>query len=84
MARARAALARDQLLAEALQSRVNALTADWSARDDPAQRQQLYDERIRVLEALDRMRERVASGREAIAGIEEEARLENVPPGWLR
>jgi hypothetical protein len=84
MARARAALARDQLLAEALQSRVNALTADWSARDDPAQRQQLYDERIRVLEALDRMRERVASGREAIAGIEEEARLESVPPGWLR
>src|SRR6266496_2100964 len=48
-AAARAALERDQLLLDALQSRINTLTADASARDDPAQRAQLYDQRTRVL-----------------------------------
>jgi hypothetical protein len=35
---ARDALQRSQMFAEALQSRINGLTADFTARDDPAQR----------------------------------------------
>lgn len=84
MVAARETLARDRLLAEALQSRINALTADWSARDDPAQRQQLYEERIRTLAELEKMREKIAADEKAIADIEDEARRENVPPGWIR
>ena len=33
-----AQLDRDQIYSEAMQSRINALTADFTARDDPAQR----------------------------------------------
>ena len=38
MAEARDEVERSRTLADALQSRINALTADFSARDDPAQR----------------------------------------------
>lgn len=84
MTAARQALERDQLLAESLQSRVNALTAEWSARDDPAQRQQLYEQRIRVLAELDRMKAQLLADTQAIADIEEDARRQNIPPGWIR
>ena len=38
MADARLALERNQMYADALQSKINALWADFTARDDPAQR----------------------------------------------
>ena len=78
------ALERDQLLAESLQSRVNALTNEWSARDDPAQRQQLFEQRTRTLSELDSMKEQILADQKAIDAIQEEARTQNVPAGWIR
>ena len=41
-------------------------------------------ERVRTLAELERMRTQVADGVKAISDIEDEARREGVPPGWLR
>ena len=82
--RARDDLHRNEVFAEALQSRINALTADFAARDDPAQRAQLADDRQKALEELERVKKDVEISRKTIADIEEEARRAGVPPGWLR
>ena len=84
MSQAREALDRDQVLGEALQSRINGLTTDWSARDDPAQRQALSEQRERALTELQRMRDQIAADRKAVADIEEDARRQDVPAGWVR
>jgi hypothetical protein len=81
---ARSALERSRIFADALQSRINALTADVINRDDPAQRAQLDLERQRALAELDRVKKEVAAQTKAISDIEEEARRAGVPPGWLR
>ena len=74
----------DRLLAGALQSRINSLTNDWSARDDPAQRQQLWEERERTIAELKNLQEQLAADQKTIEQIEEDARTEGVPAGWLR
>ena len=51
---ARSALERSKIFADALQSRINALTTDFVNRDDPAQRAQLGLERQRALAELDK------------------------------
>jgi hypothetical protein len=81
---ARAAVDRSKIFADALQSRINALTTDFTNRDDPAQRAQLELERQRALAELDRVKKEIAEQTKAIADIEEEARRAGVPPGWLR
>lgn len=81
---ARAALDRDQLLADAMQSRINALTNDASARDDPAQRAVLVEQRLRAIAELDNLKKVIEADRRTIDGIGEEARKQNVPPGWIR
>jgi hypothetical protein len=82
--RARDDLHRNEVFGEALQSRINALTSDFAARDDPAQRAQLADDRQKALEELERVKKDVEASRKAIADIEEQARKAGVPPGWLR
>ena len=84
MKAARAALDRSRIFADALQSRINALNADFANRDDPAQRAQIELERQRAVAELDRVKREVADQTKAIADIEEEARKAGVPPGWLR
>lgn len=84
MGTARSALERSRIFAEALQSRINALSADIVNRDDPAQRGQLELERQRARAELDRVNSEIAEQTKAIAAIEEEARKAGVPPGWLR
>lgn len=84
MAGARAALERSKVLADALQSRLNALATDIVNRDDPAQRAQLELERQRAITELDRMKAEIAEQTKAIADLEEDARKAGVPPGWLR
>ncbi len=81
---ARATLDRSQVLADALQSRINALWADFTARDDRVQREQIEIERHKALAELDRMKTDIEAQKKAIADIEEEARQQGVPPGWLR
>jgi hypothetical protein len=81
---ARQALDRSRIFADALQSRINALTTDFTNRDDPAQRAQLELERQRAMAELDRVNKEIAEQTKAIADIEDEARKAGVPPGWLR
>ncbi len=77
-------LERDQAFAEALQSRINGLTTDFSARDDPAQRDVIGRDRQKALDELDRVRKAVVTDQKAVADFQEEARRASVPSGWLR
>jgi hypothetical protein len=81
---ARQNLARAEVFHDALQSRINALTTDFVARDDPAQRRVIEADRLKALAELDRVTKEIAQFKKAIADIEEEARRAAVPPGWLR
>jgi hypothetical protein len=81
---ARDALRRAEVFAEALQSRINGLTADFTARDDPAQRAAVANERQKALAELDRVKNEIVQQTKAIADIQDEARKAGVPPGWLR
>jgi len=87
--RSRMAAARDQVdrsrtLAEALQSRINALTADFSARDDPAQRAVVGEQLNKALAELDRISGDIEVQQKQVTDLEEEARRAGVPPGWVR
>jgi hypothetical protein len=84
MAEARTAFDRSRMFAEALQSRINALTTDFTNRDDPAQRAVIEQDRRKALEELDRVKKDMADHTKAITAIEDEARRAGVPPGWLR
>jgi hypothetical protein len=77
-------LHRDEVLLEALQSRVNALTADFTGRDDPYQRARIGEDRQKALAELERVRAEIVDLKKKIENIEEEARKASVPPGWLR
>jgi hypothetical protein len=84
MTEAREQLSRSKLFAEALQSRINALTTDFVNRADPYQREQIGRQREEALAELDRVNRDIATQTQAVADIEEEARQRGVPPGWLR
>jgi hypothetical protein len=81
---ARTDLERTRMFAEALQTRINALTTDFVNRDDPAQRAVIEQERNKALAELARLQKDVEAKTKAIADIEDEARRAGVPPGWLR
>ena len=84
MTNARNDLQRNELAAEAFQSRVNALTTDFVNRDDPYQRAQIAIDRQKALGELERVKAEMVRLKQVIADIEEEARVAGVPPGWLR
>ena len=84
MADAKQARDRNAFLLQAVQSRINALTTDFYARDDPYQRDQIGLERQKTLAELDRMKKEQVALEKQVADIEEEARRANIPPGWLR
>jgi hypothetical protein len=79
-----AKLERDQVLTDAMQSRINGLTADFAARADPAQRAVIEADRKRALSELDSLKQSIKDDQKALADLEEEARKASVPPGWLR
>ncbi len=84
MAAAREAVERSKIFAEALQTRINSLSNDWAARDDPYQRAKLSADRDKALAELGRVQKEVQDGTKAIAAIQEEARKTGVPAGWVR
>ena len=84
LAKARGDLDRAKTFADALQSRINALTTDFSARSDPAQRAQIGNDRQKALAELDRVKKEIEASTKAIADIQEEARKAGVPAGWVR
>ena len=77
-------LERDQNYADAMQTRINALTTDFVNRDDPAQRSLVERDRQKSIAELARLKKSIDDGKKAIADLEEEARRAGVPPGWLR
>ena len=84
MATAREALSRSRMFADALQSRINALTTDYVNRDDPAQRDSIGAERQKAMAELDRVKREVVEQEKAITAIQDEARRAGVPAGWVR
>lgn len=77
-------LSRAQIFADALQSRINALTTDFAARADPAQRSVVAADRQKALAELDRVKKEIQDHQKAIVDIQEEARRTGVPAGWVR
>ena len=84
MAEARSQLERSKMFGEALQTRANSLWADFTARDDPAQRGRIEAERKKTLAEIDKVKGEIEAQTKALADLEEEARRAGVPPGWLR
>jgi hypothetical protein len=84
IATAREAVSRAQIFAEALQSRINALSTDFVNRDDPAQRDVIAAERQKALSELDRVKQEILQHQKEITAIQEEARRAGVPAGWVR
>jgi hypothetical protein len=80
----RAQLDRNETYLAALQSRVNALAADFVNRDDPAQRAAIDTDRKKALAELASLQQQIVADKKAIADLEEEARRAGAPPGWLR
>ena len=81
---AREDVRRNEAFKEALQSRINGLTADFTARDDPYQRAKIADDRQKAIAEMARVAEDIEKGKKLIVDIEEEARRAGVPAGWLR
>jgi hypothetical protein len=81
---AREEIRRNEMFRDALQTRINALSADFSARDDPFQRAQIADDRQKAIAEMARVTSEIEKSTKTIADIEEEARKAGVPPGWLR
>src|SRR6476661_8142767 len=84
IAQAREAQRRAEAFAEALQSRINALSTDVVNRDDPYQRAKLAEDRQKALSELQRVTGEIEQAKKDIVDIEEEARKAGIPPGWLR
>ena len=84
MTQEREQLRRNEMFAVALQTRINSLTNDFSSRDDPYQRAQISEERVKAIHEMDRLKTEVELSKKKMADIEEEARKAGVPPGWLR
>jgi len=84
IADARASLTESQAELATLQTDVNRLTADFTATDDPIQRQQVFNDRQVALADLNAKQDEVTATQQQIAAIQEEARRAGVPAGWVR
>jgi len=84
IAQARTTLDRDQGLVEAMQSRINSLQTDVLMRDDPAQQGAMRQTLHKALAELERLKAQVVLDQKMITDIQNDARKQNVPPGWVR
>ena len=84
MADAREELRRNEMFAEALQTRVNTLNKDFNSRDNPAQRSRIGEDRAEALKELTRVKGEVEHSKKQIEDVQEEARKAGAPAGWLR
>jgi hypothetical protein len=84
LAVARDALTRSQTFADALQSQINGLYAEFVNMSDPAQRALIEQKRLAAIAEQDRVKADITKQTKALADIEDEARRANVPAGWLR
>jgi len=84
MTQLREQLRRNELFRDSLQTRINSLSNDFAARDDPGQRAQLGADRQTAVAELARVTSEIDQINKKIADSEEEARQAGVPAGWLR
>jgi hypothetical protein len=80
----RDAKARAESFAEALQSRINALSNDFVNRDDPAQRNLIAADRQKAIDELARVQKEIQEHAQAMDDLQTEARRAGAPAGWLR
>jgi hypothetical protein len=80
----RDALSRAQTFAEAIQTRINVLSADFVNVDDPAKRDVVAADRTKALAELERLKQEIQTRQKAITSIQDEARKAGVPAGWVR
>jgi hypothetical protein len=84
IAEARSKVERSQAFAQALQNRIDMLWTDFVNRGDPVQQRAIEQERNKALAELERLKKEIDENQKAVAAIEDEARREGVPAGWLR
>jgi hypothetical protein len=77
-------LSRAQVFAEALQSRINVLSADFVNVDDPAKRTVVGADRDKAVAELNRVKQEIQERQKKITAIQDEARRAGVPAGWVR
>ena len=77
-------LERDQTFSVAMQSRINALTTQYTNQADPAQQALLASDRQKSLAELNRLAKQIEDDKKAIADLQEDARRAGVPAAWLR
>jgi len=82
----RDAIARAEAKVAAVQARIDALLLDRDPTNvaDPNRMQNLEAERVKAMQELDAAKEELAKAQQALEDLEEEARKNGVPPGWLR
>lgn len=84
MTEARNKVERSRSFAQALQNRIDMLWTDFVNRGDPVQQRALEQDRNKAIAELEQLKIEIAENERAVVEIEEEARREGVPPGWLR
>ena len=77
-------LARNKVLTEAMQSRINALNAEALAVDDPGRHATLQTNLTASAAELQRLKQEGDKQNKDLLAVQEEARRANIPPGWLR
>jgi hypothetical protein len=77
-------LRRNEMFASALQTRISSLTNDFSSVDDPYQRARIAEDRQKAMAEMDRVKADIELQKKKISDAEEEARVQGVPPGWVR
>jgi len=77
-------LLRETNYADAMQTRINALTTDFVNRDDPHQRAVIEQDRQKALTELAKLKQDMVDDKKAIADLHEEARQAGVPASWMR
>ncbi|MEZ5283346.1 MAG: hypothetical protein R2712_00785 [Vicinamibacterales bacterium] len=81
---ARSQLERSRAFGAALQNRIDMLWTDFVNRDNPVERSGIEEQRVKALAELERVKKDIEDQTKAISTIEDEARREGVPAGWLR
>ena len=80
----RAAADKDQQAANELQTRINRLQADSVNIDDPLKQTKARIDLVATMELLDKMKAQLEADRRAIADLQDEARRQSIPAGWIR
>ena len=82
--KARETLASDEAMAAALETRINGLRRDVVKFDDPARRAKLRQDLQQAVGDQAQLQKKLDEDRAAIAAIQEDARRQGIPPGWIR